>query len=483
MKVLLVDDEYIVLKGMEAMLSAQKEVELTLFTANDALEGLEIIPQISPDVIIADINMPEMDGLTMVEEARKKGYRGKFMIVSGYEKVEYLKRAIRQQAVDYLLKPVDKVQLIKRLKEIAQEKEKQQEDLLLKLKLCILDVRHLYDTVLYPEEIQSLFPARFLWLCTVHGSGNWDMYFNTQLSPYFEKILCFPQEDSAFFLLNSDREISKEEIRQLWSEIPQTKNWMLGISPARTVSDFIQELTNFKACKIHYEALADMLCHGLANCASIDYFAFPNPCESLETILNASQNEIFFQQYFNALLRDTDSLQQAHEKAFIEIGCYSTAIFGLPLDASILAANFQAQRQYIADCQSLYHMLKNILFNFFYYAPSFSAKQGKYSEKIYQAVLFIQKNHNRDLSLEEAAGAVQLHPSYFSTMFKKETGLTFLQYLHEERMDHACRLLMENPNLSIEQIAKLAGYNTSTYFHRIFRNQFGMSPNQWRSGE
>lgn len=73
MNVLLVDDEYIVLKGMEAMLLSQKSLDLKVFTAGDAFEGLEQIPLIRPDVVIADVNMPEMDGLEMMEEAHRRG--------------------------------------------------------------------------------------------------------------------------------------------------------------------------------------------------------------------------------------------------------------------------------------------------------------------------------------------------------------------------------------------------------------------------
>lgn len=62
LKVLLVDDEYIVLKGLEIMLGEQKEIALEIMTAMDAVDAMEKLADWCPDVIIADINMPEIDG-------------------------------------------------------------------------------------------------------------------------------------------------------------------------------------------------------------------------------------------------------------------------------------------------------------------------------------------------------------------------------------------------------------------------------------
>lgn len=61
--------------------------------------------------------------------------------------------------------------------------------------------------------------------------------------------------------------------------------------------------------------------------------------------------------------------------------------------------------------------------------------------------------------------------------------MPFLQGLLQEQRKHACRLLTENPGLSVEQVARLAGYNFAICFHKIFRTQFGMSPSQWRTNQ
>ena len=109
LKLLLVDDEYIVLKGLEIVLRDQKEVSLEIRTAIDAVDAYEKAEGWTPDVIIADINMPEIDGLTMLERLSVTIPLCRFIIVSGYEENEYLKRALKLHVDDYLLKPVDKL--------------------------------------------------------------------------------------------------------------------------------------------------------------------------------------------------------------------------------------------------------------------------------------------------------------------------------------------------------------------------------------
>ena len=146
LKLLLVDDEYIVLKGLEIVLRDQKEVSLEIRTAIDAVDAYEKAEGWTPDVIIADINMPEIDGLTMLERLSVTIPLCRFIIVSGYEENEYLKRALKLHVDDYLLKPVDKLYLIRRLKQIDEEKQARIKNTLMKCRLMMFRGHFFHDS-------------------------------------------------------------------------------------------------------------------------------------------------------------------------------------------------------------------------------------------------------------------------------------------------------------------------------------------------
>ena len=116
LNVLLVDDEYLVLKGLEIILSEQTETSVKIVTAMDVEDALNKLTSFRPDVIITDINMPESNGFELIKQAQQNFPHCRFIICSGYDEQSYLKQALHLHVDDYLLKPIDKSLLIHRLK-------------------------------------------------------------------------------------------------------------------------------------------------------------------------------------------------------------------------------------------------------------------------------------------------------------------------------------------------------------------------------
>ena len=85
-----------------------------------------------------------------------------------------------------------------------------------------------------------------------------------------------------------------------------------------------------------------------------------------------------------------------------------------------------------------------------------------------------------DIGLEDVSSAAGFSVSYFSTVFRKETGRTFLEYLTGIRMDEARRLLREN-KMSIEMVGKAVGLSDYKRFARTFKKETGVSPGEYRS--
>ncbi len=105
MKVIIVEDEKIIRKKLEILPSYSKYSMEVVASGKNGLEGLALIKEFEPEVVITDITMPLMDGLKMIEESMEYDYSA--IIISGYDDFSYAKKAIRYGVTDYLLKPID----------------------------------------------------------------------------------------------------------------------------------------------------------------------------------------------------------------------------------------------------------------------------------------------------------------------------------------------------------------------------------------
>ena len=110
-------------------------------------------------------------------------------------------------------------------------------------------------------------------------------------------------------------------------------------------------------------------------------------------------------------------------------------------------------------------------------------RSGLYDETlsgaIPKAMKFINQNYDQSITLPQVAGHVHLAPTYFSALFKKETGKTFSQVLTDVRLANACHLL-RNTDRSITDIATMSGFSSQSYFIRVFRRSRGKTPRQYR---
>lgn len=110
---------------------------------------------------------------------------------------------------------------------------------------------------------------------------------------------------------------------------------------------------------------------------------------------------------------------------------------------------------------------------------STAAKSGKLKDPLEEAKGYIEKNLSEEVTLEMVAGILGLNPSYFSQMFKKRTGETFVQYRIRQRMEKAKRLL-EQPSCRITEISYEVGYSDHPHFTKTFKKYTGVSPSEYR---
>ncbi|MDL2232593.1 response regulator [Ruminococcaceae bacterium OttesenSCG-928-L11] len=120
MKLLIVDDETAIREGLVCMLDEDYGSAMEIESAASGFEGIEKALAFLPDIVLVDVNMPMMDGLSMISSLREQGFSGHFIVLTGFDDYNYAVRALRLRVFDYLLKPVDQDALYRLLDQIRE---------------------------------------------------------------------------------------------------------------------------------------------------------------------------------------------------------------------------------------------------------------------------------------------------------------------------------------------------------------------------
>lgn len=121
MKVLIVDDEPLILAGLMRIVKDVAPDGTEVQIAGHAREAIEKMKSYMPDVTVTDLHMPEQNGFELIEEAKEGGLCDRFIILTGYDDFDYVRKALRYGVIDYLLKPIDRDEIAALLNRIQDE--------------------------------------------------------------------------------------------------------------------------------------------------------------------------------------------------------------------------------------------------------------------------------------------------------------------------------------------------------------------------
>lgn len=116
MKLLIVDDEPIILSNIKNIITQSEFKDLEILTANNAAEAYDVINSNSPEIILTDIQMPQENGIHLLIKISELNYSPIVIFITGYSDFSYMQSALRYKAFDYLLKPITDTALIPCLK-------------------------------------------------------------------------------------------------------------------------------------------------------------------------------------------------------------------------------------------------------------------------------------------------------------------------------------------------------------------------------
>ncbi|MDF1567808.1 MAG: AraC family transcriptional regulator [Spirochaetaceae bacterium] len=157
-------------------------------------------------------------------------------------------------------------------------------------------------------------------------------------------------------------------------------------------------------------------------------------------------------------------------RAALDGGADPESVFGLNLSAHDEISRFRTLDQ-------LSHWLGGVLQKYVSYV--FDVQAVRHRDVILKAMSFIRRHFTDKVSLEDVASEVSLSPTYFSRLFKEESGQSFKSYLNDLRIGEAKNLLRET-DLQLIDVASTVGFEDQSYFSRVFRNIVGISPGRYR---
>ena len=539
-RVFLVEDEQLIREGIRQLVEWEEYGFKFVGEASDGELAWPLIQKKKPDIVITDIRMPFLDGLSLSRLIKKEFPDTIIIILSGYDDFSYAKEAIEIGVNQYLLKPLSKDQLVGVLQEVKKKKDEMtrleqyhaqfskeiQEylsssrrslfDLLVSGKAPVsrildraekigIDLSAVsYNIVLLMLEEDPLHDS--------YTSSSADIQEKIERSfSENENIILFSAgiDLTAFFLkAEKDRigEVTGACVKKLESvcgAAEQSARW------AVTAGDPVARLSSIPEC---YHAARKTLFRRLFSVKGSgeppleNQRLFPRPSDPLLDFdpndLDASKTDQQIIRKFltNGKLDDVDAFTEEYFKSFGPTGISSTLfrhyiLLNIQFTVSAFWESLGKEKFTFAGHPGLQRELKKavasldgaesyvsaLLKEIIRYRDS--VVTNRYHEMMSEVLLYIGEHYSDpEIGLNMVAKVANVSATHFSAVFSQQTGKTFVEYLTEVRMKKAKELL-RCTNKSSSAIAREVGYNDPHYFSFLFKKVNGVSPRDYRNGK
>lgn len=523
--VLLVDDEEEACQVIMKKLDWEQMGFYIAGYARNGVEALELAEEMQIDVVMTDIKMPYMDGLELCRRLKESYPKTRAIIFSGFDEFEYAKEAIKIEVEEYMLKPVH----VKELREVF-ERIKSNLDREMDEKRNIEKLREYYMQslpVLQENFYTSLLEGR------IPGDSIEQYARNYKISlkgPYYIVTVLHiskgtdGEEMDPFLLAVSVRKLAEEQLAGLWdSKVVTYLGDSIVISqlrkeePVNRFTDVMDRLCRMakRVCNARVTAGIGHICsspmqlalsyQGAKNAVSYRVLYGNTRAISIaETDPQENADLPWEEPYIQKILKkikmgETGPLKEAIGEFISRLGGsrmslqkYRILIMELITEIFRFGANNQMNLEEIfgkdsdvytramqlESPEALGQWLKdnclkmqNVILH---------ERQDSTKSFVKKAIEYVAEHYpDQDLSIETVCGHLNVSASYFSTVFKKETGKTFINYLTDYRMEEAAGLLLSG-NEKTYIIAGRVGYADPNYFSYVFKKQYGMSPSKYK---
>lgn len=528
LKVFIAEDESIVREGLRDMIPWEKYGFEFVGDAPDGEMALPMLRKVKPDILITDIRMPFMDGLSLSRIVSRELPETKIIITSGYSDFEYARQAIALNVDQYLLKPLTRADMIKALESTRQkiEGEREQKDYLRKYeqefkKFERFSRRAFFERLVEGSlSVQEIYEQADKLHLDLSADGYNFVVFtvqDAQRTAYTASAADVVEELLNYFLRYPDyilfrcsllsyavlikgdagqlpqlTERGVEIIRQRCENAETPLDWYAAVGvPTYRLSGLAQcyaDANHVLAYRHLYPSQhifsADMLRTERETAAHMDAMQSgmvdPMVLRGFVQTGTPEETEAFVEEYIDSLGGAENSMMFCH---YLMVSARLNAEFALK-ETGCGVEEFQRRLPKL-DMNMQADGLRNYLTAVLRAAVELreTESQKRSNDITGEALRYIDRNFSDpNISLNSVAEASNISANYLSALFSQKVGLSFVEYLTKKRMARARQLLRQTSKRSGE-IAYEVGYKDPRYFSFVFKKTQGCTPSSYRTGE
>nr|WP_275984182.1 response regulator [Paenibacillus hamazuiensis] len=517
----MVDDEAGILDGLQILIECYIPACKVVGAAYNGIEGVKLIQEQKPDIVITDIRMPQADGLEMIRTLKEAGCPAKFILLSGYADFEYARRGIQLGVQFYLNKPVEEEELrdcIHKVMEVIKaEKAKLQEVEDLKQQVhnrmqenCLRDVIDVgSENTDYVEELLRMASIPIednFFVCALLELGNtFENFKEFVLEPVFRQIdHAFGQYRKVYrfrysrgqiaLVVAHDRDMVYEDLvgsiqrlkESLYRELKLSMTVGIGTVHERAagISRSFEEARyalSYKVIKgadvvIPYPEIISL--PGMAHPISEDMIV------QLESGLD-NMDEAECVRIIRDIFRQMES-ERGMSPVDLQLQCLNILLSSVRKMSflQLQQNNFLGGKLFSPEDASRIRTLEQLeqwMVQVFRGIISFKLEKKipKKKDIITQIKEYVKDHYNDQISLADLSERFFINPYYLSQLFKQKTGDTYLNFLAQIRINKS-KDLLEKTNLKVYEICQMVGYSDAQHFARLFEKLVGVKPSEYR---
>ena len=509
MRIVVVEDEYRIRSGVVKLINKISPDYEVVGEAENGAIGMEMIILKKPDLVIADIKMPEMDGIEMLMRLKERGVKHKTIILSGYTDFEYAQKAIKMGVCEYLLKPITASDLEQTLKQI--EKEIQMErmletsrpQMLSSLKnifqnLVLSDHYKINEIYGYLHEKHDIDPNGEFAVVSIYLGSQYDARkkINQIISSQLEKLnnICYTTFEMTLnhelvilmykcndfsilercFQNSIIKEIHRDGITGMafvWARFTGLDNFRITLNILR--KELKWSIVLGEDVLISYPKTQQINTKLVQYPINIEVNANSAAC-----LLDMNRLKRLFGEFLSWWRKDLHRPSEVIE-AFIR---FASSII------NVIKEIDYDKYESINQKEILQSLMDAVTWNDLCFALNAIIERIANDEKketpavglvIKKVLSIVNEHYNDSMTLEEIASRLNLTPEYLGSLFNREVGINYSSYMKEVRIKEAKKLLIST-ELKTYEIADKVGYPDPKYFSRVFKEATGMTPGEYQ---